>query len=110
HGRRTMVHLRPHASTAAGGLPGDADSVHRVHAETERLLHGKPGERRGARRKEGCGEGSVLSRVMRTRAWLTAIQAHFPHPCDRGTDKSLQYRASAECGWSQQLCRVGNRN
>ena len=33
HRRRALVHLRPHAHPAAGGLPGDADGLHRLHAQ-----------------------------------------------------------------------------
>ena len=34
HRRRALVHLRPHAHPAAGGLPGDADGVHRLHCSS----------------------------------------------------------------------------
>ena len=42
HRRRALVHLRPHAHPAAGGLPGDADGLHRLPAQAERLLRLNP--------------------------------------------------------------------
>ena len=45
HRRRALVHLRPHAHPAAGRLSGDADGVHRLPAEAERLLRREPGQR-----------------------------------------------------------------
>ena len=48
HRRRPLVHLRPHPHPAAGGLPGDADGLHRLHAQAERLLRLQPGQRRAA--------------------------------------------------------------
>ena len=33
---------------APGGLPGDADGLHRLHPQAQRLLHRQPGQRRAA--------------------------------------------------------------
>ena len=66
HRCRALVHLRPHAPPAAGGLSRDADGVHRFSAEAARLLHREPGERRTAVGEEER-EGELLSRVRRRR-------------------------------------------
>ena len=38
HRRGALVHLRAHPHPAAGGLPGDADRVHRLSAQADRVL------------------------------------------------------------------------
>ena len=65
HRRGLLVHLRPHAHSAAGGLSGDADGVHRFHPQTERLLQREPGERCAAIGEEGGGGQVVLRRLGR---------------------------------------------
>ena len=55
--RRPLVHLRPHPHPAPGGLPRDADGLHRLHAQAHGILRRQPRERRPAVAEEGGRAG-----------------------------------------------------
>ena len=56
HRHRLLVHLRPHTHSKNRRLPRHADSLHRLHSQTKRLLLDEPCDRRaalGEEREEG---------------------------------------------------------
>ena len=71
-----LVHLRPHAHPAAGRLPGDADRLHRLPAQAERLLRPEPGQRRAAVGQEGRHAGPP--RHGRGEGRLLPLSRQFP--------------------------------